>query len=81
MPASFLGKKSPAKVARKGTVCAIGLQPQYVETVVQKLLAESAPQNYSSVHINVQRRDVAIHEDDVFAGVGRARMEILVIQK
>jgi thiol-disulfide isomerase/thioredoxin len=30
-------------IDRKGIVRAIGLQPQYVETVVQKLLAEPAP--------------------------------------
>jgi len=30
-------------IDRKGIVRAVGLQPQYVETVVQKLLAESAP--------------------------------------
>ncbi|MGB7767711.1 MAG: TlpA disulfide reductase family protein [Verrucomicrobiia bacterium] len=33
-----------AIIDRKGIVRAIGLQPQYVETVVQKLLAEPAPQ-------------------------------------
>ena len=32
-----------AVIDRKGIVRAIGLQPQYVETVVQKLLAEPAP--------------------------------------
>lgn len=32
-----------AIVDRKGVVRAIGLQPKYVETVVQKLLAEPAP--------------------------------------
>ena len=32
-----------AVVDRKGIVRAIGLQPEYVETVVQKLLAEPAP--------------------------------------
>ncbi len=32
-----------AIIDRKGIVRAIGLQPQYVETVVQKLLAETAP--------------------------------------
>ena len=32
-----------AIIDRKGIVRAIGLQPQYVETVVQKLLAEPAP--------------------------------------
>jgi len=32
-----------AIIDRKGIVRAIGLQPQHVETVVQKLLAESAP--------------------------------------
>jgi hypothetical protein len=30
-----------AVIDRKGIVRAIGLQPDYVETVVQKLLAES----------------------------------------
>jgi thiol-disulfide isomerase/thioredoxin len=32
-----------AVIDRKGIVRAIGLQPEYVETVVQKLLAEPAP--------------------------------------
>jgi thiol-disulfide isomerase/thioredoxin len=32
-----------AIIDRKGIIRAIGLQPQYVETVVKKLLAESAP--------------------------------------
>ena len=32
-----------AIIDRKGIVRAIGLQPQHVETVVQKLLAEPAP--------------------------------------
>jgi thiol-disulfide isomerase/thioredoxin len=32
-----------AVIDRKGIVRAIGLQPQYVETVIQKLLAEPAP--------------------------------------
>ena len=32
-----------AVIDRKGIIRAIGLQPQYVEPVVQKLLAESAP--------------------------------------
>jgi hypothetical protein len=32
-----------AVIDRKGIVRAIGLQPQHVETVVQKLLAEPAP--------------------------------------
>jgi thiol-disulfide isomerase/thioredoxin len=32
-----------AIIDRKGTIRAIGLQPQHVETVVQKLLAEPAP--------------------------------------
>jgi thiol-disulfide isomerase/thioredoxin len=32
-----------AVIDRKGVIRAVGLQPQYVEPVVQKLLAESAP--------------------------------------